>query len=384
MGSLTANNISAVNNSGATTDGALLLSLKGSVTLLDSLGANQFSSNGRNGLTVTSGNNAAGTWGGTISLSGVSAHDNGGGYGIKVDNQNATTPKTVTIQRVSADYNGLDGLDVLSKGSVTLNNVQANYNANGWGVKIDNCLVASYPPCAGNGNVSILSTLGPNSTSYNKTGMLIETTGSVVVNELTASYNTGNYVGASGLYLYNQYQTAVQKPVTITQSRFDADQGAGLAIWATGVVTLNSISASNNMTSSGYGIYLHNYGGPGSPGVSLLATLGNNQFNNNTANGMYIFSSGSIALNKVTANENGWSTTKSGAYLYTTNISSITITCSVFNHNRMFGLGITMGSGVINFKGVSANYNQSGAGDFSFTSNPAGVKPVLTWTVCGK
>jgi hypothetical protein len=278
-GSLTANNISALSNIGAGAYGAMLFSNRGNVTLQDSLGPNQFSFNVQNGLTVISGvNNSSGTWGGTISLSGVSAHDNATGYGILVDNQYATLAKAVTIQKVRADNNTSDGLAVVSKGSVTLNNVQANHNVNGWGVKIDNCLSPGLA-CAGNGNVSILSTLGPNSTSYNATGTRIETFGSVVVNGLTASNNTTNYLNYSGLWINNQFQIAVQKPVTITQSSFNANQGGGLTISATGVITLNGVSANYNTTANGYGVSADNHNQTGSPGVNLLATLGNNQFN---------------------------------------------------------------------------------------------------------
>jgi hypothetical protein len=379
MGSLTANNISAMSNAGF---GAHLTSLKGNVALQDSLGANQFNSNGQDGLTVISGKNAAGTWGGTISLRGVIAHDNVASYGIKVDNQYATTPKTVTIQKVSVERNGTDGLDVLSKGSVTLNNVQADYNANGWGVNIDNCRLDIYPHCTGNGNVSLLSTLGANSMSYNLTGMKIYTLGSVVVNGLTASDNSGSYGGVSGLFIFNQFQPAVQKPVTVTQSSFDANHDTGLSVTATGVITLNGISASNNVTvTSGYGLYLYNYGEPGSPGVNILATLGNNQFNNNYYNGIHIVSSGNIVLNKVTANENGWPTTRSGVYLETHGASSITITCSVFNHNGKYGLEVSMGTGTLTFKSVAANHNDPVLGDLKL---PVGTVPVQGWTVCGK
>jgi hypothetical protein len=123
---------------------------------------------------------------------------------------------------------------------------------------------------------------------------------------------------------------------------------------------------------------------PGSPGVNILATLGNNQFNYNSAIGIAILSSGNIGLNKVTANENGWLTNDNGVYLHTSGASSISITCSAFNHNRLYGLEVEMGSGVINFKGVAANNNHLGAADFRFTSIPVGVRPIVSWTVCGK
>ena len=372
-GNLTLNNVSAnLNNIAAGSYGADLTSLHGSITLKDTLGPNQFISNLNTGLAVVADT-------GAISISGVTALYNSGS-GISLNNAAAAATKTVTAQKILAEHNGADGLNVKSRSNVTLNGVQANYNTNGWGVKIDNCRLVTYPPCAGSGNVSILATLGTNSASYNKTGMRIDTTGSVVVNGLTASYNTFNDGGVSGLSIYNLYQTAVQKPVTITKSSFNANQGAGMAIWASGVITLNGISASNNVTVTGYGLYLYNLNMPGSPAVNILATLGNNQFNNNAANGISIYSSGKIALNKVAANENGWSTNMSGAFLYTTNASSITITCSAFNHNQKYGLEVWMGTGTLTFKSVAANYNNPGLGDLLL---PVGKVPVPGWTVCG-
>jgi hypothetical protein len=371
-GSLTANNISAAFNTGPTAYGANLVSQKGNVALQDSQGANQFSYNSMNGLTVYGGD-ITHPWGGMISITGVTASNNGTGYGIKVDNRYATTTKAVTIQKVRADTNGLDGLDAFSKGNITLNNVQANSNPNGWGANVDNCLFDG-AACTGSGNVTILSTLGPNSMNYNTAGLRIDTLGSVAVNGVTASYNISRIGGVSGLVIYNQHQTAVQKPATVTKSSFDTNQGTGLYIYVTGVVTLNGISASYN--NGGYGLFVDNVSMPGSPGASILATLGNNQVNNNAHWGMIINSSGSIALNKVTANDNGWY----GAFLMTPGASSISVTCSVLNRNGNVGLFVSMGSGALNFKGLAANDNNSGAGDLSL----GGKVPVVSWTVCGK
>jgi len=378
MGAVTANNISASYNLGATTDGGALGSAKGNVTLQDSLGPNQFNYNGRHGLIIVSGIAGPGIWGGNISIRGVTARNNLNGYGISLDNQNATTPKTVTAQKVTVEGNGQDGLDVLSKGSVTLNNVQANYNSTGYGVKIDNCLLPA--PCVGTGNVAVLSTLGPNSMKNNLYGMSIDTQGSVVLNDVTASFNTGAMPGGtSGVYVTNQYQILKQKPVTVTHSSFDFNQGAGLGIYPTGVATLNGVSANYNATGAGYGVRVYNNGETGSPGINILGTAGLNQFTYNSMNGMMIKTSGNITLNKVTASANGIALTESGAILITDGThSSITITCSAFNYNGKYGLEVVMGSGVLTFKSAAASHNLGGV-DLSL----GGKVPVMRWTVCG-
>jgi hypothetical protein len=381
MGAMTANNIFASYNFGATTYGGALGSLKGNVTLQDSLGPNQFNHNGQHGLIIFSGNVGPGTWGGNISISGVTASNNSVGYGISLDNLHATTPKTVTAQKVTVEGNGQSGLDILSKGSITLNNVFANYNSAGYGVKIDNCLLPE--PCVGTGNVSILSTKGPNSLKYNLYGMRIDTMGSVVINGVTASFNNGAMPGGvSGVAVVNAYQNLVQKPVTVTNSSFDFNQGAGLGIFPTGVVTLNGVSANYNATGSGYGVWLNNSGKPGLPGVNVLGTSGLNQFNNNSINGIVIMTSGNITLNKVTASYNGIALVQSGVILATTTTHSITITCSAFNQNGKYGLEVSMGSGVLTFKSVAASHNLGGV-DLHLVSLPAGVTPVMSWTVCG-
>ncbi len=209
-GNLTLNNVSANLNIMASSGGAILNSTNGGVTLLDTLGPNQFSFNGYSGLGVSANK-------GAISISSVTASFNGGG-GISLVNVSAAATQTVTAQKILAAHNGGDGLAVRSKGSVTLNAVQANYNESGYGVNIDNCLNLG-TGCFGSGDVSILSTHGPNSMSDNASGLWIESAGSVLVNSTTASNNTGSPFGGSGVWIQNS--TIPGKTVTVNRGIFN-------------------------------------------------------------------------------------------------------------------------------------------------------------------
>jgi hypothetical protein len=366
-GNLTLNNVSAnLNNATVSSYGASLMAINGGVTILDTLGPNQFSFNGNTGLYVAVGK-------GAISVSGVTASSNGWG-GIRLDNSGPAATKTVTAQKILAEHNSASGLAIMSKGGVTLNGVQANFNGGGYGVYIDNCLLVVN--CTGSGNVSLLSTLGPNSMSSNMVGLRIDSAGSVLVNGTTASNNNGSLNIVSGVWIQNYYTPG--KTVIVNQGNFNANAATGLYIKTAGVITLNNIGASGNLGSNGNGLDLRNDGTAGSPGINILSTSGINQTNGNSRVGLLISSSGNIVLNKVIASDNGAIGPQSGAFL---NIfgagSSVTIICSAFNHNGNYGLEVSMGTGTLSFKSVAAGGN---LGPAQFNLSKA---PVMSWTVCG-
>jgi hypothetical protein len=370
-GNLTLNNVSAnLNNLVPGSKGADLVSVNGNITLQDTQGPNQFSFNSNTGLTGSA-------FAGAISVSGVMASFNSTGSGIVLNNVNAAATKTVTAQKILAEHNTVDGLSVKSKGNVTLNGVQANYNGNGYGVNIDNC--GKPAPCEGSGSVSLLATLGPNSMSYNKYGLWIESAGTVLVKSTTASNNTTALSGVSGVWIQNYY--TLGKTVTVNQGNFNANAGTGLYIQSWGVITLNNIGASYNTGPSGDGLFIHNDAAGVAPAINILSTLGNNQFIGNSRWGLWVTSHGNIVLNKVIASDNGLVGPYSGALLFTAGASSVSITCSAFNHNAKWGLELTMGTGVLTFKGVAANHNMAG-GNIEYSLG--GKTPVINWAVCGK
>ena len=374
-GSATLNNVSASFNQ--TTDGASVASFGGAVSVLDSLGPNVFNYNGNRGLYLVSGDGKPGHPGGNISISGVTARYNKTDFGVTLGNLYALTPKTVTAQRVISEYNGYTGLAIFSKGNVTLNAVSANYNK-GPGVTIDNCIVSA--PCIGTGSVTLLATLGANSMNFNQVGLLIDTTGSVTLNNVTANSNTGAYLTTSsgpfsGAYINNTYATSA-KPVVINQGAFNYNHAVGLMVLSKGVITLSGIDASYNTSADGHGAVLMNQA-PGWPAVNVLGTLGYNRFNNNDAVGLYIITNGNVTLNKLTANENGYLAVRDGATINAPTANWVSITCGVFNHNRDVGLEVFMASGVVKFASVGANAN------INQDIFLGGKIPYISWTICG-
>ncbi len=139
---------------------------------------------------------------GSILLNTVNASNNQG-LGADLQNQAATLAgKTVSVSKGTFSDNGDTGLKITSKGAVTLNNVTANGTKAGYGAYIEN-----YQGGAGTGNVTIASSLGRNQFSRNwRTGVWIRTGGSVSVSNTEASRN-GLGGGFSGIAI-NSYGTA--------------------------------------------------------------------------------------------------------------------------------------------------------------------------------
>ncbi len=83
---------------------------------------------GCNGMSIVSG--------GAITVLNLEAHSNDGGLMLR--NNNATTPRTVTITNADANDNNWAGVWVASKGAITLTNVNANNNHSEAGIALDN------------------------------------------------------------------------------------------------------------------------------------------------------------------------------------------------------------------------------------------------------
>jgi hypothetical protein len=240
----------------------------GSVSVLSSLGASKAAGNDLGeGLSIFSH--------GAVTVNGFFSTNNGGG--ALIDNTSGAGTLTITKSIFSNNTGAQGGLMALSARAVTLNGVQADSNPNGYGVYIDNCGLPT--PCEGSGNVSILSTLGPNSMSSNQYGLWIESAGSVLVNGATASNKSNWILGVSGVWIQNYY--TLGKTVTVNQGNFNYNNGVGLYVKSAGVITVNNIGASYNTTTYGEGLVLRNDVVGVTSGINILSTLGNNQFNGN-------------------------------------------------------------------------------------------------------
>ena len=326
-------------------------------------------------------------------------HSNGNsGDGAYLDNclwngTNCVGVGTVTVTSSYFDGDGNDGLDVYSKGAITLNNVTAGdtLGNNQYGAWLDNCNYGD--PFDNTVGCLILTSsavtlTGNNQFNYNgQDGLDVYTTGAITASNLTANDN-----GQIGARLDNcqsyEFDTAddywtcsAASAHTATLTGFNTFNGNGydgLDIYSNGVLTTNNLTAQDNW---GDGAYLDN---DWAMTPLALTIAGNNDFENNYYDGLDANSYGVLTANDITANGNGTSgvttdeyTGGVGAYFW--GYKGVTLTgASTFNGNYSImtyddgdpndywtweagGLTISS-SGPIKVSNVSADGDQAGAG----------------------
>ena len=232
-----------------------------------------------------------------ISLGAITANNlvaNGNaGWGVWLDNHSSVAVQPVTLTGTSNQFKfNAGGLDIASKGNITLNSITANGNTGDNGATIDNCQFDSGSgKCLGNGNVTLSGT-NAFENNYN-IGLKITTAGTITTTNLSADGNT------SGAVLDNTLATA---PKTVTLNgvnSFSNNAGTGLSITTLGNIVTNNLTANNNSNGDGVDLNNHKTGSTGTVTVS-----GNNMFKDNNGKGLYIQSYGAITTNNLDAEEN--------------------------------------------------------------------------------
>jgi len=299
---------------------------------------------------------------GSITLDRVQA-DKNTDKGISLWNASAPSAKPVTLKRVQAFANQNYGVEINSRGAVTINHLLSlgnSFFASGYGLSIDNTWSGSTSP------VSIQNTLGDNMVDENGYGVTITSRGTVSIKGLVAIHNmqvglfldnsfgvgsvsitnsqfNENFIaygmevhskgiitlsnvqasgnGTFGTLLQNNYLPG--KSVTVNKGVFSGNKTYGLEVLAGGTVTLNAIQASQNNTNSGLIIDNNIWG---AYNVSILSSLGVNQFNDNGWDGVYIQTAGNVVISKAVADRN---TNNGYNFVHTgTAAKTITLTCA--------------------------------------------------------
>lgn len=269
-GNITLNNVD-VQNATTTFGGANLDNGNGAGNVI--VNDSTFNNNSGRGVDIISN--------GTVTLKNVTANSNDND-GASIDNTSATTPKAVTLNGTNHfSYNGAGGLEIFTKGVITINNITAMENAEGHGALLDNCYF--------------------------------------------------DYVNLDCDY-------AVANGVTIKGTNNFSDNGwDGLRVWSGGVITVSNITANGNGTSAtrpaadpdpdhfnatGKGAFLFNYGAVAPKNIVISGT---NTFNNNASTGLHADSFGLVTVSNITANFNDCDTENNfedstdycaGAYIY--------------------------------------------------------------------
>jgi hypothetical protein len=323
QGLVTLNNIDASFNGGSGTSiNNVSVTLKG-ITLL---GVNVFSENQSNGLEIISS--------GQITAGNLINNANSG-YGLLVDNSSST--KSVIISGTSEfKFNG-GGVNILSKGSITLNNISASNSLLFEGALLDNSGASS-------ANVTLTGTNTFDSNQMD--GLRILSKGIITLNKTTANGNGQSETNGYGAWLDNS-EAVSAKSVLINQGTFNENYEGGLYVASDGSITISKLTVSEN---TGKGVELSNLGAnplaPQNVIVSGFLTA-----NLNESVGLDVQSLGAITLSFVTANGNQ----DNGATLDAGNVVTLTGS-NHFDENWADGLLITT-RGAITLSNVNANSN---------------------------
>lgn len=354
-GFITVSNVTANGNgdSGADLSNDASASFPVGVTLS---GTNNFNGNGNTGLDID-------TYG-AILINNLTANDNtGGGDGAYLNNFNGdnktVTPVTIT-GFVHTNNNEGTGLYIETWGVVTLANITANNNEYG-GVYIDNAMNTLVQSGVTISGVNIFSHNDMDGSYGNANGLYIASYGAVLLSNVTADGNS-----YYGVYINNAYGVLAM-PVTISGYLHASNNlQSGLGIYSAGAVLLTNIIANENGDN---GVDIENDHDEAKP--FNVTITGVNIFNDNSNDGLNIFSYGSILLSNLTANENG----SDGIDLDNDNDntpSPITITGAINASGNISDAGIEIDSnGAVKLGNITANNNGGEGADIENDDDPA-------------
>ena len=305
LGSITIYNISASNNggSGMVLDTCVLDGLScsgtGRIYLKTYYGQeNVFDDNAEYGLDLTSS--------GSVTLYYLSASGNGD-TGVLIDTTWSSASIAIKNYYKSgvADYtyNGGDGINISSKGSISLYNVNSSSNA-GSGVVLDNCQLFA-GTCLGFGAITVKG-YNYQMNEFNNNhdyGLHIQSSDSITLYNIQADGN-----GYNGLYANNSLEASIE-PVILSVLKSNTNsfnyngsnvQGTypGIEIYSYGYIYINKTEALNNYAA---GAYLDNHDAPIIPAYMRIY---NSEFSENQGSGLIAYSDGTIYANNLTASYN--------------------------------------------------------------------------------
>ncbi len=436
IGNVTFNCVSAQNNTTGVYIDTSIVGGKGSVSILNTRGTNNFSDNmqgleirargaislagvdvggndqwgaildntyGTSGVTLKStyffdndwfgaeiwSNGAVSVQGGAISngqdLSDLPIDSHGGGLYINNYTAAKALPVTLTFSWFNDNLGG-DGLFVDSRGNISLTDVYASNNSQ-IGVNLHNAGI-------GTGTILVKGSQYAerrDMTNNGSFGLYAISNNSITVLNMNF-INNGMY----GALLDNS--DGVKKAISLTNVDFYGNGGDGLDVFASGAVTITNINSAGN---TGDGVYIDNQNGVGTVTIARTEKKWHNYLSDNGLSGLKIFANGAVSLYKVMANNNGWNADPSeyayGAFIENCRAVDVAgvLTCTVaggtvsikgtsdviaaFNNNKSSGL-VVYSPNTISLSYVEASengqYGDFGAGIYvvnNYAGRTAGI-----------
>ncbi len=178
---------------------------------------------------------------GNISVINTDAYQNQyTSLGIYLDSKSSSAPRTVTLVNSSASENDWAGVMIFARGNVTLTNVTANNNGGDGGIHVDNCLDwvgGEDGICLGNGTVHLTKV---NAHNNGNTGIQVLSKGLITLLGADAGSNSN-----TGIYLRNNYSGAAAG-MAITNINANDNNDSGLVVLSNGSADLANINTHNN------------------------------------------------------------------------------------------------------------------------------------------
>jgi hypothetical protein len=300
---------------------------------------------------------ANGTAGGSYTIS-LSLFGGGTSYsilGVQINSSGASSgvvikPNAKGIGLV-ADDNGSNGLNVSTDGAITLSKVWASGNLD------DNLYLYNNNPAGKNISLSyVYASQSDNHPMYQSQGIAIDTRGSVTIKNGYANQNGDDGVSINGI------SSSFYNAVSISNFEMNENLGnRGLFIQTLGPVTLSSVKVNNN-SHAAQGAYIDNcyWAGACLGSGDIVISGNNNQFNNNSGQGLLVMTAGKFSFSNFSASGNSSDGINAFSYAVDGGTSYIKNTVAKqfnqVNDNGGRGINLTF-SGLLNISRVSAINN---------------------------
>jgi hypothetical protein len=244
----------------------------------------------------------------------------------------------ITLDNVFMANNQKRGAIITTRGNVILKKVIVKNN-HAEGITINESFNTS---AIGAKNVSVTDSVFDDNVGTN---LNIIASGIVVITNLTSTdSSTGN-----GIYIANDDSTTPQA-VTLTNVVLNKNALSGGSIISKGAITTSGITANYN---GSLGLYLENSINGSTGNITLLATLGMNQMNNNGDYGFYGASFRNISVSSLQTNGNS----STGIFIYGKGTSSnVTLTGVESLNNLREGIKVTT-TGTVSAAKITASGN---------------------------
>jgi hypothetical protein len=298
-------------------------------------------------------------------------------YGMKLDNCNflSSLCQSSVIGSVSvsnsefSDNLTSSGLEIQSRGQVTLMKVKANNNPGAPGVLVDNHFGTAGVSINGSAQGdNLLTGNGEDLGDINRAVLEVFSKGNILVNYVqSGTPGEGNHLSGA---IFNNVDG--KGTITVNNSTFRNNDGSGLILRSKNTITLKNISTDDNL--GDLGVDLDNYAAGN--GTGNVVINGSSMLNNGRR-GLSITTKGSVSIGTTNASENP----EGGAVIddQSVVVKPITITKSFFNNNKSGlnnGTGLTISSiGNITLTGVGASGN--GLGGFELLDTRINIGNVV-------